>query len=29
MMRWIAQISSFIGRKGDGQPGVKTLWCVW
>ena len=25
-MRLIAMLGSFIGRKGDGEPGVKTLW---
>jgi hypothetical protein len=23
---WIAKLGGFLGRKGDGQPGVKTLW---
>ncbi|NER26043.1 MAG: hypothetical protein F6J96_36220 [Symploca sp. SIO1C2] len=25
-MRWIAQLGGFLGRKSDGEPGVKTLW---
>ncbi|HEY9662165.1 MAG TPA: IS4 family transposase, partial [Allocoleopsis sp.] len=25
-VRWIAQLGGFIGRKGDGEPGVKTIW---
>jgi len=25
-IRWIASLGGFLGRKGDGQPGVKTLW---
>ena len=25
-IRWIAQLGGFLGRKGDGEPGVKTLW---
>ena len=25
-VRWIASLGGFIGRKGDGQPGVKVLW---
>jgi len=23
---WIAQLGGFLGRRGDGEPGVKTLW---
>jgi hypothetical protein len=23
---WIARLGGFLGRKGDGQPGVKVLW---
>ena len=26
-VRWIAKLGGFLGRKGDGEPGVKTLWC--
>jgi hypothetical protein len=25
-VRWIAQLGGFLGRKRDGEPGVKTLW---
>ena len=25
-VRWIAQLGGFLGRKSDGQPGVKTIW---
>ena len=25
-VRWIAKLGGFLGRKGDGDPGVKTLW---
>lgn len=25
-VRWIARLGGFLGRKGDGEPGVKTLW---
>lgn len=25
-VRWIAQLGGFLGRRGDGAPGVKTLW---
>lgn len=25
-VRWLAQLGGFIGRKGDGEPGVKVLW---
>ena len=27
--RWIGQLGGFIGRKQDGQPGVKVLWRGW
>ena len=26
---WIAQLGGFVGRRADGQPGVKTLWRGW
>lgn len=26
VVRLIAQLGGFLGRKGDGDPGVKTLW---
>jgi hypothetical protein len=25
-IRWIAQLGGFLGRKGDGDPDVKTRW---
>jgi hypothetical protein len=25
-VRWIAQLGGFLARKGDGEPGVKTIW---
>jgi hypothetical protein len=25
-VRWIAQLGGFLARKGDGEPGLKTLW---
>ena len=25
-VRWMAQLGGFLARKGDGEPGVKTLW---
>jgi hypothetical protein len=25
-VRWIARLGGFLGRKGDGEPGVKTIW---
>ena len=25
-MRWIGRLGGFLGRKGDGEPGVKVLW---
>ncbi len=28
-VRWIAQLGGFLGRKGDGYPGVKVLWRGW
>jgi hypothetical protein len=27
--RWIAQLGGFLGRKSDGDPGVKVLWRSW
>jgi hypothetical protein len=26
VVRWVAQLGGFLGRKGDGEPGVKTIW---
>ena len=28
-LRWIAQLGGFLGRKSDGEPGVKVLWRGW
>ncbi len=28
-VRWIAQLGGFLGRRGDGEPGVQTLWRGW
>lgn len=28
-VRWIAQLGGFLGRRGDGEPGVKVLWRGW
>jgi len=28
-VRWIARLGGFLGRKGDGDPGVKVLWRGW
>jgi Transposase DNA-binding/Transposase Tn5 dimerisation domain len=28
-IRWIAQLGGFLARKGDGDPGVKTIWRGW
>lgn len=28
-VRWIAKLGGFLGRKGDGEPGVMTLWRGW
>jgi Transposase Tn5 dimerisation domain len=25
-VRWIVQLGGFLARKGDGEPGVKTIW---
>jgi len=25
-VRWIAQLGGFLARKGDGEPGVQTIW---
>jgi hypothetical protein len=29
VVRWIAQLGGFLGRKGDGEPGVTTIWRGW
>lgn len=28
-VRWLAQLGGFLGRAGDGDPGVKVLWRGW
>ena len=28
-VRWMGQLEGFLGRKGDGDPGVKVLWQGW
>lgn len=28
-VRWIAKLGGFLGRKGDGEPGVTTIWRGW
>lgn len=28
-VRWIAQLGGFLGRKGDGEPGITTIWRGW
>ena len=29
VVNWIARLGGFLGRKGDGSPGVKVLWRGW
>lgn len=29
VVKWIASLGGFLGRKGDGEPGVITLWRGW
>jgi len=29
VVRWIAHLGGFLGRKGDGEPGVTVLWRGW
>ncbi|MGB4971404.1 MAG: IS4 family transposase, partial [Cyclobacteriaceae bacterium] len=29
VVKWIASLGGFLGRKGDGEPGVMTLWRGW
>jgi hypothetical protein len=29
VVRWIAKLGGFLGRKGDGEPGVTVLWRGW
>jgi len=28
-VRWIAMLGGFLGRAGDGDPGITTLWRGW
>lgn len=28
-IRWVAQLGGFLGRKGDGEPGITTTWRGW
>lgn len=28
-VRWIAQLGGFLARKGDGEPGITTIWRGW
>jgi hypothetical protein len=28
-IRWLAQLGGFLGRKGDGEPGITTIWRGW
>jgi Transposase DNA-binding/Transposase Tn5 dimerisation domain len=28
-VHWIAQLGGFLGRKGDGEPGITTIWRGW
>jgi hypothetical protein len=28
-VRWLAQLGGFLGRKGDGEPGVTVIWRGW
>lgn len=28
-VRWIAQLGGFLGRKGDGEPGITAIWRGW
>lgn len=28
-VRWIAKLGGFLGRKGDGEPGIPTIWRGW
>jgi Transposase Tn5 dimerisation domain len=29
VVHWIAQLGGFLGRKGDGEPGITTIWRGW
>ena len=28
-VRWIAMLGGFLGRKGDGEPGLISIWRGW
>ncbi len=28
-VKWMAQLGGFLGRKGDGDPGIRTIWRGW
>ena len=28
-VRWIAKLGGFLGRKGDGEPGITVIWRGW
>lgn len=28
-LRWIAQLGGFLARRGDGEPGLQSLWRGW
>jgi len=28
-VRWVAQLGGFLARKGDGEPGITTIWRGW
>jgi len=29
VIRWIAQLGGFLGRKSDGEPGIVAIWRGW
>ena len=29
VIRWIAQLGGFLGRKSDGEPGIVVIWRGW
>ncbi|MEW6734878.1 MAG: IS4 family transposase [Acidobacteriota bacterium] len=29
VVRWIAQLGGFLGRKSDGEPGITVIWRGW
>jgi hypothetical protein len=28
-VQWMAKLGGYLGRKGDGNPGIQTMWCGW